>query len=207
MNLQSALATKVLGTLALIGIAAASWFLALGPQSEAISANQTAITETRDQNSVLRVQLAALKKQERELPATLAADKKLEELFPRTADQPGLFQQVGRAASQAGIPASKVTTLAPTAPTLEETGTAAAAPADPAVAPADPAASADLARQTVTISVEANYADTQKLLDQLEDMPRAYLISSLTVGAGSTPGTFLTAIGGDMFVMPPAPRP
>src|SRR3546814_18250864 len=61
----------------------------------------------------------ALQKQQRELPSTREADQELEELFPRTADQPGLFEQVGQAAVRADIPPSKVTTLAPTAPTLQ----------------------------------------------------------------------------------------
>src|SRR3546814_1004156 len=162
MNLQSAIATKILGTLALIAIAGASWFLALGPQAAAISANQDAITETREQNSLLQVQLAALQKQQRELPSTREADQELEELFPRTADQPGLFEQVGQAAVRADIPPSKVTTLAPTAPTLQGAET------DVAAQPVNPA-SADLARQTVTISVEANYSRTQRMLEQLEN--------------------------------------
>src|SRR3546814_16568590 len=97
MNLQSAIATKILGTLALIAIAGASWFLALGPQAEAISANQDAITETREQNSLLQVQLAALQKQQRELPSTRDADQELEELFPPPADQPSLFEPVAPA--------------------------------------------------------------------------------------------------------------
>lgn len=200
MNLQSPAATKILGALSLVAITATSWFLVLGPQAEGISTTHTTIEETRDQNDGLRVQLAALRRQESELPTTIAQDRTLEDLFPRTADQPGLFRQISRAASEAGIPPTRVTTVAPTAPVLG--GSDAEGVALPAAS-----TTADLARQTVTITVEAGYAQTERLLDNLEDTPRAYLVDSLSVSVGSAPGTFLTTIAGDMFVMPPAPRP
>lgn len=200
MNLSSPAATKVLGALALLGIAVASWFLALGPQASAISETHAAIADTGDQNDHLRLQLAALKKQEQELPAIEEQDQALEELFPRTADQPGLFRQVSGAAARAGIAPGQVTTVAPTAPTLG------AAEAEGVGLPAA-STSADLARQTVIITVEASYSATERLLDSLEDTPRAYLMTSLSVSTGSRPGLFLTTVTGDMFVMPPAPRP
>ncbi|PVG81529.1 hypothetical protein DDE18_16065 [Nocardioides gansuensis] len=200
MNLSSPAGTKVLGALALLGIVVASWFLVLGPQAEAISETRAAIADMSDQNDLLRLQLAALKKQEQELPAIADQDRALEELFPRTADQPGLFRQVSGAAARAGIAPGNVTTVAPTAPMLG------AAEAEGVGLPAA-STSADLARQTVTITVEAGYSATQLLLDNLEEMPRAYLVTSLSVSTGSGPGLLLTTVTGDMFVMPPAPRP
>lgn len=200
MNLSSPATTKALGAVALVGIMLAGWFLLLGPQASAISETKAAIIDTRSQSEALRLQLVALEKQRRDLPATLEEDVALEALFPRTADQPGLFRQVSAAASRAGIPPGKVTTLAPTVPTL---GSAQAAGVGLPAA----SSSADLARQTVTITVEAGHTATQKLLDRLEEMPRAYLVSSLSVSTGSEPDLFLTTITGDMFVMSPAPRP
>lgn len=200
MKLHTPTATKVLGALALLVIAAGAWFLVLGPQARTISETQAAISGARDQNDMLRVQLATLRKQERELPARMAEDRLLEDLFPRTADQPGLFQQVSSAATSAGIPPGNVTTVAPTAPVVGGGQSEGAAL---------PAASeeADLARQTVTITVEADYSATQRLLDHLEEMPRAYLVNSLSVSTGTARGSYLTTVTGDMFVMPPAPRP
>lgn len=200
MNLQSPKTTKVLGLLGMLVLVAASWFLVLGPQAAGLSETQAAVVETRDQSDLLRGQLDVLQTQERELPETRVRDRALGELFPRTADQPGLFREVGRAATGAGIPPAKVTTVAPTAPTLGgETTDGVALPTE--------AANSDLARQTVIITVEADHTRTQRLLDNLEDMPRAYLVSSLTLGTGTTPGSFLTTVTGDMFVMSPAPRP
>lgn len=199
MSLQSPAATKVLGALGLAVLALAGWLLVLGPQAEALSITRIAITDTRDQSDELRLQLSALQKQERELPTTMAQDRALEDLFPRTADQPGLFRQVSRAASQADIPPAQVTTVAPTAPVLGGSQT------DGVALPAA-STSSDVARQIVTITVEADYARTQRLLRNLEDMPRAYLVNSLSIGIGSAPGSLLTTLTGDMFVMPPAPR-
>lgn len=201
MDLHSPNAARILGTLALLAIIAGAWFAALGPQVRELSETRAAIDDTRSQNDVLRGQLATLVTQERMLDATLADDRALGRLFPPTADQPGLFRQVSAAADDAGIPPSKITTLAPTAPALGATGGAEGASVPGA------AGAGDLARQTVSITVEADYARTQRLLEGLEEMPRSYLVSTLSVGAGSAPGTFLTSIAGDMFVMPPAPRP
>ena len=66
---------------------------------------------------------------------------------------------------------------------------------------------AELARQTVTVSVTGGYAETQDLLENLEEMPRAYLVSSVTLSGGAEEGGFTTTITGDMFVMPPAQDP
>jgi hypothetical protein len=60
--------------------------------------------------------------------------------------------------------------------------------------------------------VEGDYTSTQDLLANLEDIPRAFLIDSVTLTTGEvTPAdlgiSFTTTITGDMFVMPPAPDP
>lgn len=200
MNLRTPNATKVLGLAGLVALLAAAWFTVLGPQAQRLSETHSTIAATREQNDLLRLQLASLRKQQQELPAQLATDRALEQLFPRTADQPGLFEQVTQAAGDAGIPPAKVTTLAPTAPTL-------GAEKGEGVGLSSASASTDVGRQTVTITVEAGYADTQRLLENLEDMPRAYLAEAISVGAGSSRGQYLTTVTGAMFVMAPAPRP
>jgi hypothetical protein len=52
------------------------------------------------------------------------------------------------------------------------------------------------------VSVESTYDEARRLLANLETMPRAYLVTSLTVTAGEAVGQFSTTIIGDMFVMP-----
>lgn len=200
MNLGTPGATKVLGGLGLILIAAAGWQLALGPETARVGEVQTQIVEARDQNALLGQQLLSLQRQAADLDRTRATAEALAEKFPPTADQPGLFEQVTRAATEAGIGPKDVTALTPTPPTIGVT--------DPAAGVQPEAVSAgSLARQTVTVSVVGDYAATQNLLENLEGLSRAYLINSVTLASGESGGSFTTTITGDMFVMPPAEDP
>lgn len=197
MNLSTPGGTKILGAIALVVIAAGGWFLLVGPETTAVSETRTAVTDARDRNVLLSQQLATLKQEEAALAQTRAQAAQLSATFPPTADQPGLFTQVTAAADAAGYGPKDVTTLTPTAPTVGAV--------DPAsgveLAPTD--GSEVLARQTVSLTAEGSFAETRELLANLETMPRAYLITSVTLGVGADPGSFTTTVTGDMFVMAP----
>jgi hypothetical protein len=195
VNLSTPRSTLVAGTILLIVLALAGWFLAVGPKTAALAEVHTGIQETRDQNALLEQQLAVLREQAESIDRTEAVADALARVFPGTADQPGLFEMVTDAAAAAGIGPRDVTALSPTPPTVG--GLDAAAGATPE-APAGPA----LARQTVTLSAQGSYAQTTELLANLERMPRAYLVTSITLAAGTGPGDYLTTVTGDMFVVP-----
>ena len=199
MNLATPAATKLVGALALLVIAAAGWMLVIGPQNDALAEVREQTQTARDQNDLLTLQLATLRKQAEQLDATRDTAEALAGKFPPTADQPGLFRQVTGAATAAGIPPRNVTALTPTPPTVGGV--------DPATGVQPQSGPAELARQTVTVSVTGGYAETQDLLENLEEMPRAYLVSSVTLSGGAEEGGFTTTITGDMFVMPPAQDP
>lgn len=201
MNLSTPGAVKVVGALALVVVGGLGWNFVVGPETTALSDVRLAIESTRDQNDVLALQLVSLQKQAQALGDTRQDALALAERFPPTADQPGLFEEVTAAAVDAGIGAKGVTTLAPTPPVIGG--------ADPAagVGVEAPAGGAQLARQTVSVSVQGTYAQTQHLLENLEQMPRAYLVTSVTLGAGAETGSYTTTVTGDMFVMPPVPEP
>ncbi len=201
MDLKTPAATKVVGTLGLLVVVGLGWTFGVGPQTTALADARAEVTAVQDQNALLATQLAGLVKQQQELGTTRQTARKLSAKFPPTADQPGLFQDVTDAAVAAGIGAQGVTTLAPTPPVV-----GAAAGATGATAPA-PAGGGQLARQTVTVTVAGTYDQTQQLLVNLEHMPRAYLISSVSLAGDATTGRFTTTITGDMFVMPPVPDP
>lgn len=202
MNLKTPGATKLLGALSLVLIAAAGWMLVLGPKTTALALVQEQSASARSQNELLGLQLVRLEKEAAHLDDTRVVARALAAKFPPTADQPGLFGQVTQAAAAAGIGARDVTAVTPTPPTIGVP----AADGSVAVQPETDAA-ANLAHQTVTVSVEGTFAATQELLENLESIPRAFLVSSVTVGAGSTARNFTTTVTGDMFVMPPAPDP
>lgn len=209
-SLGSPLAAKVLGGLALMVVAAAGWLLLLGPKTAALAETHTAIQDTQDQNALLSTQLAALRAQADALPETRATAARLAELFPPTADQPGLFKAMNAAARRAGIGSKDITALSPSPPTVAGAdGTTAVAPTDgtATTSPGSVPPAADLATQTVTVSFEGSYAQTERLLENLERMDRAFLITSITLTGGSDSSTLVTTIGGEMFVMPPAADP
>lgn len=200
MNLNTPAATKVVGGLSLLLATAMGWMFVVGPETAKLSEVRLEIDNTRDQNDVLRLQLVALERQRQQLGRTRQTARALAAKFPPTADQPGLFEAVTAAAVEAGIGAKGVTTLAPTPPVIGG--------ADPTtgIQLEQPAGGAQLARQTVSVSVQGTYDQTQRLLENLEQMPRAYLIKSVTLGGGTTDG-YTTTISGDMFVMPPVEDP
>ena len=215
MDLATPAATKAVGSLALLVVAGLGWLLVVGPETDALAQAREEISTVRDQNTVLTSQLAALERQREGLAETRRDARRLAELFPPTADQPGMFEEVTTAAVDAGIGPQGVTTLPPPPPGLGTPGTDAPAPPAPptAAAPAtDPAAAPAagaqlLARQTVTVAVTGTYDQTQRLLENLEHMPRAYLVTAVALASGSEGGEFTTTITGDMFVMPPVIDP
>ncbi|GAA4380340.1 hypothetical protein [Nocardioides caricicola] len=206
MDLGTPTATKVVGAVSLLAVAALGWTLVVGPETSTLAERREQVDTTRAQNQVLATQLAALEQQAEKLGATRRIAAALAEQFPPTADQPGLFEAVTTAAVDAGIGADGVTTLSPTPPTI-------GAADDPAAAPAaDPAAATtgtggQLARQTVTVSITGSYDQTQRLLENLEQMPRAFLVRTVSLAGDPTTGIYTTTVGGDMFVMPPVADP
>jgi Tfp pilus assembly protein PilO len=200
MMLRTPGATKVLGAGGLLLTAALGWILAIGPQVSALAEVRLEIEETQDQNALLVQQLAALEQQSREVGASRRTARDLAAQLPPTADLPGLFRAVTAAVVEAGIGARGVTTLAPTAPVVSG--------ADPTTGlpPADGPA-AMLARQTVSVAVSGTYDQTRQLLENLEQMARAYLITTVALSTGEDTGTFVTSLTGVMFVMAPVTVP
>lgn len=203
--------TKVVGAVALVAIIAIGWLLAVGPQTSELSDVRTQIEETKDQNAALSQRLSKLQAQEKQLPATRTTARALATLFPSTADQPTLFRIVTAAAARAGIPASRVSELSAAAPVAVSatgtatTGTTGTTGGDTAKLPG--ATSTGLAAQTVKISVQADYAQVQRLAVNLEEISRSYLITSLSLGASAIAGDYTATVTGLMFVMPAATDP
>jgi Tfp pilus assembly protein PilO len=201
MNLRSVAATKILGGVALLAIAAGGWLVVLSPQTSELADVRTRIEATREQNETLRQEFVRLEAQRKQLPATRATARALAALFPPTADQPTLFKAITTAATRAGIAADDVTELTAEAPVAGASGGS-----DQAQLPGA-AAESDLAGQAVTVTVQGDFDEIQRLAENLEDLPRAYLVSSLTLAAGTAAGTYTASITGQMFVMPAAPDP
>ena len=198
MNIKTIGATKILGAIALLLIVGLGWQFVLSPKTEALSGVRLQITDTRDNNDLLELQLVRLKRQAADLDSVRATAGALSAMFPSTADQPRLFREVTEAAADAGIGPEGVTALSPTPPVVG---------GDPAAGVAVDNSGLTLARQTVAVSVQGSYAETQRLLANLEQIPRAFLITSVSLSGSQETGDYATTITGDMFVMPPVVDP
>lgn len=217
MNLRSASATLLLGSLVLLVVAALSWVLLLGPATARVDEQREAASEAADRSALLATQLARLEAKAQDLGETEEAAGRLEALFPPTADQPGFFDQVGRAALEAGYSPADITSLSPTAPTPlappapatpvepvegEEDGEGTAEPsAPPAPAPAE------VAVQTVTMTLTGTYDEARRLLRGLERLERAFLLRSVSLSGEAGSSSLTLSISGTTFVAPPVPSP
>jgi hypothetical protein len=201
MNVRSPAATKTLGPLALVIVAVLAWMLVLGPARAELGEVRSQTSAAHTQTGVLNQQLTELREQERTLPQIRADSAALTASFPATADQPGLFEAVSQAVADAGIPAENLTALTPTPPVVGMGDEAAGVALPTEDTPGN------LATQTVTVSVDSTYEEARQLLANLEAMPRAYLVTSLTVTEGERVGQFSTTVIGNMFVMPLAAVP
>ncbi len=208
----------VLGSLALVGLAAVAWFVVLSPRLGQAAEIESQSESVRGQTSKLERDIVQLTALQEELPARMARLEGLKANFPSTAELPGVLDQIRAAAAQAGVTVQTVETLPPellapaaepVAPVEGET----AAPADPAAAPAVPtdgsvglpaagAGDGTLATMATSITVSGSYANLSGFLRSAEALPRAWLIDSIKAQGGQQGGQEITlTASGSMFVL------
>ncbi|WP_300401255.1 hypothetical protein [uncultured Nocardioides sp.] len=209
MNLRSASATALIGSLVLLLTAALGWVLLLGPTLARVGEQREAAEAAADRSALLALQLGRLQAKAGDLGDTERAERRLAELFPPTADQPGFFEQIGEIAREAGYAPGDITTLSPSAPAPL------AAPAPPpsptedgSAAEAAPAGvPSDLAVQTVAMTLEGGYDEARRMLRGLERLDRAFLVRSVALSASGDSSSLTMSISGATYVAPPVPAP
>lgn len=209
MNLRSASATALIGSLVLLLTGALGWVLLLGPTLAHVGEQREAAEAAADRSALLGLQLSRLQAKAEDLGDTERAEERLAELFPPTADQPGFFEQIGSIAREAGYAPGDITTLSPSAPAPL------AAPAPPPsatddgsdAAPAPAAVPAELAVQTVAMTLEGGYDEARRMLRGLERLDRAFLVRSVSLSASGDSSNLTMSISGATFVAPPVPAP
>jgi len=209
VNLRSASATALIGSLVLLLTAALGWVLLLGPTLARVGEQREAAEAAADRSALLALQLGRLQAKAEDLGDTERAERRLAELFPPTADQPGFFEQIGEIAREAGYAPGDITTLSPSAPAPL------AAPAPPpsptedgSAAEAAPAGvPSDLAVQTVAMTLEGGYDEARRMLRGLERLDRAFLVRSVALSASGDSSSLTMSISGATYVAPPVPAP
>ena len=199
--LTTARSNLVAGVLALVVTAGAGWGFLIGPATADLADTRTDLVDTVDVNRLLAVKLRGLQRQGQELATTATQAEALAVAFPPTADQPGFFAMVDRAAAAAGIGSDQVTALSPTAPVPALAGEETE---DTDVSAAESPLGL-LAVQTVVVNVEAPYEDLQRLLKNLERMDRAFLVQE--VALTSDDDATAVQITGTTYVAPPLLAP
>ena len=209
MNLRSASATALIGSLVLLLTAALGWVLLLGPTLARVGEQREAAEAAADRSALLALQLGRLQAKAEDLGDTERAERRLAELFPPTADQPGFFEQIGEIAREAGYAPGDITTLSPSAPAPL------AAPAPPP-APTDDGSGtgaapagvpSDLAVQTVAMTLEGGYDEARRMLRGLERLDRAFLVRSVALSASGDSSSLTMSISGATYLPPPVPAP
>lgn len=205
----------LLGSLLLVVLAVAGWFLLLSPRL----ATAGELNDQRDgvetANAVTRTQIDELKRMEAEIGQAKADADLLTRRFPPTAEQSVLFNLVQQAAASAGLPASRISTLTISVPSLGSSdgsvtlpGATAVDPTTTAVAPSDPAAAAtpppaaggQLASMTVDVTVSGPQDRLVAFVRALENMDRAFLVNNINLGGAD--GTSSLTLSGRMFLLP-----
>lgn len=215
--------TIVVGSLVLVAMIAASWFLVLSSrmaQPGEIDAQAAQVAVGTEQTLAT---VADLEVKKESLPLARPYAEEIAKKFPATAAQPTLLTMVRQAALDAGISEPEISDLTPSVPVL---GTAvdgavtlpedqvAETPEDPvaegeAVEPVTPAAPAvpaanpgAVAAMTVTVSVTGSSEQLQRFMKKLEQMDRAYLVNQVTYGGGGDAGALTLSVTGSMFMLP-----
>ena len=203
-KLKQWIALTVLGCVAIV---AAGWFLVISPKrTEAADVREQAVTQEAA-NSVLRTQLKVLRAQAKELPKNQADLARVAAKIPDNPSLPALIRALTAASTTAGVEFVSVTpgepivaaaaAVAPVAPAgAPAVAPAGAAPAPapatagaPAAAPADVAAAGaagTLAEIPVTINVVGGFFEVEQFLANLENLPRALRVKTLSVAPGVT---------------------
>lgn len=200
-KLKQWVALTVVGCL---GIMAAGWFLLISPKkTEAAEVRELAASQEAT-NAGLRTQLQVLQAQAKDLPKKQADLARVAAKIPSNPGMPALIRALTAAGTSAGVQLVSVTPGAPAAvaaPVAAAPVAGAAAPAAapapaapaPAAAPADPNApvaagpAGALAAIPVALNVVGGYFEVSQFLANLENLPRAYRVTNLTLAPGASP--------------------
>lgn len=188
-----------LGVVAVLAVLSAGWFLLVGPtRSEAAALREQAVQQDLT-NARVRTQLQVLQAQADALPEQRARLAVATERIPDAPRLPALVRALGAAAEESdvelvsivpGLP-EPVTATSTGTPTTTPTGTTAEA-APEATRPVPAGGVGTLHALPVTLNVVGGYFQIERYLDALEDLPRAWRVSGLTVAPGADPVAAVT---------------
>lgn len=213
---------SVLTGVLVVAVLAAGWFLLISPKrAEAADLRQQA-ADQQQATRVLKNKLAVLQEQAKELPKKQAELAAVTAKLPSDPAQPALLRALAAAADAAGVDLVSVTPSALTAVTTPAATTSTAPSTSTSDAPSvttpttagGTTSGGTLMAMPVALTVFGGYFEMEQYVAALEDLPRAFRVTGLTLTPGASPvqtgaapgsmtddGQHLTAaITGNVFV-------
>jgi Tfp pilus assembly protein PilO len=179
-----------LAAVAVIAIMAGGWFLVVSPKRSDAAALRSQTADKQRSNDMLVQQIAALKAQAKDRPMVQAKLAAVAAKIPNNGALPTLIRSLNAAAADTGV---ELVSMAPTAPSaLAAAPTGATTATVPAAGASAPSAAAGAAVGTleqigVTLNVVGSYFQVAEYLDRLENLTRAFRVTTLAVVPGVNP--------------------
>ena len=184
-----------LTAVAVLAIVAAGWLLLVSPKRSEAAELRSQRQSQDQQNELLRTQIARLVEQSKDLPEQQSTLKGIRRQLPANPALPELIRALNKAATSSG---ATLESLAPKTP--EAVGAA-----SPSAGSTAPATSAELVAIPVTITASGKFYEVEQLLNKLEELERAFLVTGFDVTnpeaeQGGT--TLALTLEGRVFVAP-----
>ena len=189
----------VLAVIGMVVVAVGGFFLGVQPQLARAAADDTQQSTVQQENALKSVELARLRKQAKTLPEMQAELGRLEASVPSATKMSAFYDEIGQAASAAGVTVSAITTsdaVAYTPPVSEPTtpsATGAPTPTPEPVASAPSSAppvatdasitASNFSVVPVTVSVDGSFDQALSFVGRAQALQRLYLVNSITSSA------------------------
>lgn len=172
----------IAGTAAVVLVALAGFMLVVNPARDEAAAIRDQVAETEAASQMLANKVATLRQQAKQLPAKRAQIARIKRQMPSALAQPAMVRQLDDAAAAAGINLL-------------------------GIAPGTPATSANATAGTVelpvTVTARGSYTAIKEFVDELEHLPRVFLIRDFTITENTSDGSgFDLSLNGVFFLLP-----
>ena len=137
------------------------------PKMGQVSTAKEDLAAAESQQQTLETQVSALEDTKAQAPENRATIDEVHQKIPPTADEPGLLQLINLAALDSGL---DLTTLSPSPPVFDDT--------------------TGLSTIVLSMSALGTYNEATEFTYQIETLPRAAKITSLTLGPSGTTDSF-----------------
>ncbi|MHB1613792.1 MAG: hypothetical protein ACYCXA_11835 [Actinomycetes bacterium] len=163
----------------------AGWFLLIAPQRSQASALAQENTAAVQNNGQLRMQIASLAAQAKNLPLEQAQLATMRQQIPLSPGLPSMIRSLVSIAASSGVVLQSIT---PSSPTALPASAANQSVAGTGAASANTAA-ARVKAIGMSLTVGGTYFQVEKFLNSLEQLQRAFQVTGLNVAPGSATST------------------